>query len=144
MCLPCWKVGEHLHFGLSSTRTYLAPAPLPAPATPFPAAVTMAPVKLPMPDAAWLPILDSQPCCWGGCFGGFTFGRGFDWVLGAGFGTGFFAGAPVLGSAGFAFATGAFLTGAFVCGFTGVFFTGVGPGFGAAFGACLGGIVVVC
>lgn len=38
-------------------KTYLAPAPFPAPATPFPAAVTTAPAAFPMPDAAALVAL---------------------------------------------------------------------------------------
>lgn len=38
-------------------KTYLAPAPFPAPATPFPAAVTTAPAAFPMPDAAALVTL---------------------------------------------------------------------------------------
>jgi hypothetical protein len=43
--------------------TYLAPAPLPAPATPLPAAFTIPPVKLPMPAVAALVVRASQLFC---------------------------------------------------------------------------------
>ena len=86
---------------------------------------------------------ESQPCCWGGCFGTLVLGSGFVCVFGAAFGKGFFAGAPVLGTTALDCAIGAFFGSGFVCGLTGVFFTAVGPDFGAAFGTCLGGIVLV-
>jgi hypothetical protein len=70
-------------------QTYLDPAPFPAPATPFPAAVTMAPPKLPTPDAAALVVRVSQLCCCGGFLAGAAAGRGFF----ASALTGFFAGA---------------------------------------------------
>jgi hypothetical protein len=41
--------------------SYELPAPFPAPATPLPAAVTIAPVKFPTPEAAALVALDMPP-----------------------------------------------------------------------------------
>ena len=67
-------------------NTHLAPAPLPAPATPFPAADTTAPAAFPTPAAAALVallmpedaapmVLVSQLLFWGACFATF-FGAG--------------------------------------------------------------------
>jgi hypothetical protein len=42
-------------------ETYDCPAPLPAPATPFPAAVTTAPAALPTPDVAADAVLEMAP-----------------------------------------------------------------------------------
>lgn len=70
---------------------YLTPAPLPAPATPFPAAVTTAPAALPIPDVAALAALPipalaaprplvSQLCCCGAVFA--EAGSVFFWPIG--------------------------------------------------------------
>ena len=127
---------------------YLAPAPLPAPATPLPAAVTTAPAAfpipldaaltaLPMPDVAALRPLFSQPCCCCGCRGTFLAGggRGFFWpmavvvFLGRVLVTGFFGAvvacffcmALLTGCLG-AWTAGAFTAVFLACAFTAVFF----------------------
>jgi hypothetical protein len=85
-------VYQHMSSLATGEGTYLEPAPLPAPDTPFPAADTTAPVKLPMPDAAWLPMRASQPCCWGAGFfatWGLAFGSAFVCPCGLAFGRAF-------------------------------------------------------